>query len=114
MTCDAWTHFWLNEGMATFMAAAFLEERFGRPAYDRAVDRFRAECARGRDAGGDRSLVFPDWNRPSANDRTLVYQKGAHAGQSVTTPEFQKAMEASANRSLAAFFAQWVYRRPPA
>ena len=114
VTCDAWTHFWLNEGMATFMAAAFLEERFGRPAYDRAVDRFRAECARGRDADGDRSLVFPDWNRPSANDRTLVYQKGAHAGQSVTTPEFQKAMEASANRSLAAFFAQWVYRRPPA
>jgi len=139
VTCQAWTHFWLNEGMATYMAAAFLEERFGRPAYDRTVDRFRAEYARVRNAGGDRSLVFPDWNRPSAHDRTLVYQKGAlvlhelrtlvgdqafwtgiraytraHAGQSVTTPEFQKAMETSANRDLAPFFAQWVYLRPPA
>jgi aminopeptidase N len=139
VTCEAWTHFWLNEGMATFMAAAFLEERFGRAAYDRAVDRFRAEYARVRDAGGDRSLVFPDWNRPSANDRTLVYQKGAvvlhelrtllgdqafwsgiraytrtHAGQSVTTPDFQKAMETSTKRDLAPFFAQWVYLRPPA
>ena len=139
VTCEAWTHFWLNEGMATFMAAAFLEERFGRPVYDRAVERFRVEYARVRDAGGDRSLVFPDWNRPTADDRTLVYQKGAlvlhelrtllgdqafwdgvraytraHAGQSVTTPDFQKAMEASSKRDLAPFFAQWVYRRPPA
>jgi len=139
VTCEAWTHFWLNEGMATFMAAAFLEERFGRPAYDRAVERFGAEYARVRDAGGDRSLVFPDWNRPSANDRALVYQKGAlvlhelrvllgeqafwngiraytraHLGQSVTTLGFQKAMEASSKRDLAPFFAQWVYLRPPA
>ncbi len=139
VTCEAWTHFWLNEGMATFMAAAFLEERFGRPAYDRAVERFRAEYARVRDVGGDRSLVFPDWNRPSANDRALVYQKGAlvlhelrvllgeqafwngiraytraHLGQSVTTLGFQKAMEASSKRDLAPFFAQWVYLSPPA
>ncbi len=139
VTCEAWTHFWLNEGMATFMAAAFLEARFGRPAYDRAVERFRAEYTRVRDGGGDRSLVFPDWNRPSANDRTLVYQKGAlvlhelrmllgdqafwdgirvytraHAGQSVTTADLQKAMETSSSLDLAPFFAQWVYLRPPA
>ncbi len=136
VTCEAWTHFWLNEGMATFMAAAFLEERFGRPAYDRAVERFRAEYARVRDAGGDRSLVFPDWNRPSANDRTLVYQKGAlvlhelrtllgdeafwagvraytraYAGASVTTADFQRAMTFASQRDLTAFFDQWVYRR---
>ena len=137
VTCEAWTHFWLNEGMATFMAAAFLEERFGRAAYGRAVEGFRAEYTRVRDAGGDRSLVFPEWNRPSANDRTVVYQKGAlvlhelrtllgeqpfwngiraytraHAGGSVTTADFQKAMEASAKRDLAPFFAQWVHLRP--
>lgn len=139
LTCEDWTHFWLNEGMATFMAAAFLEEQFGRAAYDNAVARFRAEYARVRDAGGDRSLVFPDWTRPSANDRTLVYQKGAlvlhelrgllgdevfwsgiraytraHAGQSVTTADFQKAMEVATKRDLTAFFDQWVYLRPSA
>lgn len=31
-----------------------------------------------RDASHDRSLVFPDRNRPSADDRTLVYQKGVY------------------------------------
>jgi len=30
ITCQDWTHFWLNEGFATFMAAAYDEERFGR------------------------------------------------------------------------------------
>ncbi len=137
VTCSDWTHFWLNEGMATFMAAAFLEDHLGRPAYDRAVARFRSEYARVRDAGGDKSLVFADWNRPSANDRTLVYQKGAlvlhelrtllgdepfwtglraytraFAGRSVTTADFQRAMEHSAKRDLTAFFDQWVHLRP--
>lgn len=136
LTCEAWTHFWLNEGMATFMAAAFLEDRLGRAAYDRAVEGFRAEYARVRQAGGDRSLVFPEWTRPSADDRTLVYQKGAlvlhelrtllgdqafwrairaytraHAGHSVTTRDFQLAIEASSGRDLTAFFDRWVYRR---
>jgi aminopeptidase N len=31
--CRAWTHFWLNEGMASFMADAFKEHRFGREEY---------------------------------------------------------------------------------
>ena len=134
LTCEAWTHFWLNEGMATFMAAAFLEERFGRQAYDRTVEGFRAEYARVRDAGGDKPLVFADWSRPSADDRTLVYQKGAlvlhelrvllgddrfwtglraytraYAGHSVTTLDFQRAMETSSGRSLGSFFDRWVY-----
>ncbi len=136
VTCESWSHFWLNEGMATFMAAAYLETRQGRPAYDRAVSRFRAEYARVRDAGGDKALVFPDWNRPSADDRTLVYQKGAlalhelrvllgderfwpalraytrgAAGRSVTTPDFQRAIEQATGRDLSAFFDRWVYGR---
>ena len=138
ITCQAWTHFWLNEGMATFMAAAYLERRLGRSAYDRAVDGFRAEYARVRDAAGDKPLVFPDWTRPSADDRTLVYQKGAlvlhelrvllgdtafwpalraytrgAAGHSVTTPDFQRAIEMATGRDLSAFFDRWVYARPP-
>lgn len=136
VTCEDWTHFWLNEGMATFMAAAYLETRFGRAAYDRAVAGLRAEYARVREAGGDKPLVFPDWNRPSADDRTLVYQKGAlvlhelrtllgdaafwpavraytrgAAGHSVTTPAFQRALEAATGRDLEGFFDRWVYAR---
>jgi aminopeptidase N len=134
VTCGAWTHMWLNEGFATFMAAAFMEQRFGRDEYLRIVEAWRSRYSNVRDAGHDRSLVFPDWSRPTADDRTLVYQKGAYvlhllretlgdarfwagirdytrryAGTSVTTIEFQHAMERSSRQDLSAFFGTWVY-----
>jgi aminopeptidase N len=135
VTCRDWTHFWLNEGFATFMAAAYNEHRFGREQYLRDIEASRARYRSVRDAGDDRSLVFPDWNRPTANDRTLVYHKGAyvlhllretlgnqafwngirrytrtHFGESVTTVDFQKAMEQASGRDLSVFFSEWVHR----
>ncbi len=137
VTCADWRHFWLNEGMATFMAAAYVEHRFGRDAYLRLVAGWRATLARVRAEGGDRPLVFPEWNRPSANDRAVVYEKGAYvmhllreelgdrvfwdamrhfirtsAGNVVTTQDFQRLVEASARRSVAPLFAAWVYGAP--
>jgi aminopeptidase N len=134
VTCQAWTHFWLNEGFATFMAAAYTEERFGRQAYLREIEAARLRYQKVRDAGFDKSLVFPAWTRPTADDRTLVYQKGAyvlhllretlgerafwngirhytrtHFGKSVTTADFQAAMEQSSGRNLSEFFAEWVF-----
>jgi aminopeptidase N len=134
VTCRDWTHFWLNEGMATFMAAAYLEQRFGRAAYMHEIDSYRANYEKVRDAGKDKSLVFPDWNRPTREDRTLVYDKGAYIlhllreemgersfwngikiftrrnfGKSVVTSDFVNAMEEANGKSLKAFFAKWVY-----
>ncbi len=139
VTCLDWTHFWLNEGFATFMAAAYREKRFGREAYLRDVEGWRARYERVRAAGKDRSLVFPDWNRPTADDRALVYQKGAlvlhelrerigdaafwrgiraytraHLQGSVVTDDFERAMATSTRQDLSAFFDQWIHagRRP--
>ena len=134
LTCLDWTHFWLNEGFATFMAAAYRERRFGREAYLRDVEGWRARYERVRIAGKDRSLVFPEWNRPTSDDRALVYQKGAlvlhelrqnlgedvfwggiraytreGAGKSVVTADFRRAMERAARKDLGAFFDEWVY-----
>ena len=134
VTCRAWTHFWLNEGFATFMAAAYTEHREGRQAYLRAIDAARVRYEAVRDAGRDRPLVFESWNRPTADDRTIVYQKGAYVlhrlreqlgerafwagirsytrayvGQSVTSQDFQRAMQTSSGRDLSGFFARWVY-----
>ena len=134
VTCAAWTHMWLNEGFATFMAAAFMEQRFGRDEYLRTVEAWRSRYSAVREAGHDRSLVFADWNRPAADDRALVYQKGAYVlhlpretlgeakfwaairdytrryvGTSVTTVEFQQAMERSTRTDLSVFFKTWVY-----
>lgn len=134
VTCRDWNHFWLNEGVATFMAAAYKEHRFGRQAYLREIEANRANYRKVRDAGKDRSLVFPDWLNPTREDRTLVYDKGAyvihllreelgerdfwagirhytrgHFGESVTTPDFQRAMERASGKNLTDFFARWVY-----
>jgi aminopeptidase N len=136
VTCRDWNHFWLNEGIATFMAAAYLEHRFGRAAYLREIETYRANYEKVKAAGKDKSLVFPDWLHPTREDRTLVYDKGAyvlhllreemgehafwnglrlftqrHFGKSVVTSDFVAAMEEANGKSLQEFFAKWVYLR---
>jgi len=134
VTCRDWKHFWLNEGIATFIAAAYLEHRFGREAYQREIDSYRANYEKVKAAGKDKSLVFPDWLNPTREDRILVYDKGAyvmhllreeigerafwnglrlftrrHFGKSVVTADFKNAMEQAAGRNLNKFFADWIY-----
>lgn len=134
VTARDWTHFWLNEGVATFIAAAYKERRFGREEYMREIEKYRASYEKVRDAGHDKSLVFQDWLRPTGADRALVYDKGAYVlhllreelgerafwaglrqytrkffGKSVTTSDFQAEMERASGRSLSDFFAKWVY-----
>ena len=134
VTCRDWNHFWLNEGIANFMTAAYLEHRFGRAAYMREIETYRANYEKVRAAGKDKSLVFPDWLHPTREDRTLVYDKGAyvlhllreemgernfwnglrlftqrHFGKSVVTTDFVAAMEEANGKSLKEFFAKWVY-----
>lgn len=133
VTCRDWNHFWLNEGVATFMAAAYLEHRFGRAVYLREIETYRANYEKVRSAGKDKPLVFPDWLHPTSEDRTLVYDKGAyvlhllreemgeaafwrglqiftqrHFGKSVVTSDFIAAMEEANGKSLHEFFAKWV------
>ena len=129
-----WNHFWLNEGITNFMTAAYLEHRFGRAAYLREIENYRANYEKVRAAGKDKSLVFPNWLSPTRDDRTLVYDKGAyvvhllreemgdaafwrglrlftrrHFGKSVVTTDFIAAMEEAHGKSLKEFFAKWVY-----
>ena len=134
VTNRSWRHFWLNEGIATFMTAACLEHRLGPDAYAQQIDAARTKYTAIKEAGLDRSLVFPNWDAPTATDRSLVYDKGAlvmhelrmlmgeerfwnalkhytrtHWGQLVETADFQRAMEVSSAMDLGAFFRQWVY-----
>jgi aminopeptidase N len=138
LTCRDWNHFWLNEGIATFMAAAYIEHRFGHDAYLHEVDTYRANYEKVRAAGKDKSLVFPDWLHPTREDRTLVYDKGAYVmhllreemgeqafwngfriytrrffGKSVVTSDFKAAMEEANGKSLDTFFDKWIYLKSP-
>ena len=139
VTNRSWRHFWLNEGIATFMTAAYMEHRFGKESYQRYIDAAQVKYHAVRDAGQDKSLVFPNWDSPTAADRSLVYDKGAlvlhelrgllgeesfwigiktytqkHWGQSVETADFVQAMEEASHQDLSVFFEHWVYARQPA
>lgn len=134
VTCRDWKHFWVNEGVATFMAAAYIEHRFGRANYIKEIESYRANYEKVRAAGKDKSLVFPDWDRPTRDDRTLVYDKGAYAlhllreemgedafwkglktftrryfGKSVVTENFTNTMQEASAKPLKSFFAKWIY-----
>jgi aminopeptidase N len=136
ITNRSWRHFWLNEGIATFMTAAYLEHRFGVETYADNIEAAREKYLAIQATGKDRSLVFPDWDQPTASDRSLVYDKGAlvlhelrnqlgdatfwkafkhytrkHWGQSVETADFKRAMEEGSGTDLTAFFQQWVEAR---
>lgn len=133
VTNPDWRQFWLNEGITTFMAAAWMQHRLGDAVYDAQVERWRLRVEKLRADGKDKPLVFPDWNKPSSDDRAVVYTKGAYAmhllrrelgedafwrglrdytrthfGKSVTTADLQAAMERSSGRDLSAFFREWA------
>ncbi|MEO6587711.1 MAG: M1 family aminopeptidase, partial [Pyrinomonadaceae bacterium] len=98
------------------------------------IKRYKLSYEKVRDAGKDKSLVFPNWNKPTREDRRLVYDKGAYVvhllrlelgeklfwkgfkeytrkywNKSVETKDFQSVMEKSSGKDLSKFFDKWVY-----
>jgi aminopeptidase N len=134
VTCVSWRHFWLNEGIATFMTAAWKEHRFGPSAYSAELDTARARLARAREAGWDRPLAYQGSYPNLGTRRAIQYSKGAlfldhlrtllgqsafwrglrdftrtHAGGTVSSRDFQRAMERASRRDLEPVFREWVY-----
>jgi len=134
ITCADWSHFWLNEGVVTFMVAAWKEERWGRSAYDREIQLARRRWQRAADAGLDVPLTYPGPYPSLALRRAITYSKAAlfldalrseigdaafwrglrryttrHAGGAVVSRDFQRAYEEASGRDLSALFDRWVY-----
>lgn len=134
VTCREWSEFWLNEGITVFMTAAWKEQAHGRAAYDAEMALARARLARARDAGWDKPLAFAGTYPSLGLRRAVQYSKGAlfmdhlrstlgdrafwrglkaytraHVGGSVTSRDFQSAMERASGRDLSVEFNAWVF-----
>ena len=133
LTCKTWADFWLNEGITTFMVAAYKEQRWGHEAYAHELALQRKHYQVAIDAGYDKALtyggeypslrvrraiqyakgaLFMDALRTEVGDRLfwkgLRHYTQAHVGGSVTSHDLQLAMEQVAGRKLNVIFDQWV------
>ena len=126
----------VKAGIATFMVAAWKEHSAGDAAYSEELDVTRRRVEQVRELGFDKPLAW-DGEYPSLRARRAVqYSKGAlflahlretigeesfwnglrrftrqHAGKTVTSKDFQNAMERASGRDLSDTFAEWVYGR---
>jgi aminopeptidase N len=134
VTCADWNEFWLNEGITTFMVAAWKEHRWGRASYDREMDLARQRVDAAATAGTSVPLTSPGPFPSLSARRAIAYSKGAlfmdrlrrelgeqkfwaglrsftrsYAGTTVVSRDFQRAFERASGRDLGALFDEWVY-----
>lgn len=134
VTCTSFKDFWLNEGITTFMTAAWKEHRYGRAAYDAELDIARGRLEKVRAKGYDKPLAWDGHYPTLGTRRAIQYSKGAlfmdhlrttlgdaafwsglrrytraHAGGTVTSIDLERAMEAASGRDLHQIFADWVF-----
>jgi len=134
VTCADWSEFWLNEGITTFMVAAWKEHRWGRASYDREMDLARQRVDAAARSGISVPLTFPGPFPSLSARRAIAYSKGAlfmdrlrrelgeqsfwaalrsftraYAGATVVSHDFEQVFEHSSGRDLSALFNQWVY-----
>lgn len=137
VTCADWSDFWLNEGITTFMVAAWKEHRFGRAAYDQAIAAARARKDAAAAAGWDVPLAYRGRHPSLRLSRAIAYSKGAvflaelrarmgdgafwaalrrftrrHAGGTATSADFARAFTAVSPVDLGPLFAAWVFPPP--
>lgn len=130
-----WSHLWLSDGIANYLAMTYVEDAGARDSIHRDLEWSHvSNFAADRDAR--RPLVYNHWQygpiellltehvaqKSVVVLRLLQSELGdpafwsglrrflaAHANGTVTTADFEQAMEQASGRDLSMFFRQWVY-----
>jgi aminopeptidase N len=137
LTCADWSHIWLNEGFATYFGLLYVEARDGEAVFQEHL-RGTLEGYLAGDVGSRRrptvsnvyrepmDLFFDGQTYPGGALRLHhlrfvlgdeLFFKGlreyvwSNAGRSVTTEDFQRAMERASGQDLEGFFRQWFYSK---
>ena len=135
LTCRDWSHAWLNEGFATYFEALYTEhhrglDEFRYELHQNAGIYLAEDAARYR-----RPIVNNVYHEPIDIFDRHLYEKGSlvlhmvrtvlgdelwrraiqhyvarHRSTNVTTPDFQRAIEAATGRNIDWLFDEYVYR----
>ena len=76
VACRDWSEFWLNEGIASFMADVFLGERYGQARYDKEIKAAQQTYEDLKSMGKDHALSYQGKGEQEVGGR-LPYSKGA-------------------------------------
>ncbi len=136
LTCQSWSEMWLNEGIVTFLVAAYKQQRWGEAHYQRELELARTRWDKAKKAGWDVPLAFAGSYPDLRTRRAITYSKAAvfldllrrtvgqeafwsglrlytvrHVDDVVVSADFQAAMEEASGQDLSALFEEWVVGR---
>jgi aminopeptidase N len=137
VTASSLSEFWLNEGVTTFMVASWKEHRWGTDAYTHEIELARRRWQRCSQEWRDVPLAFREAYPSLSALRCIQYSKAAvflhelrvlmgdaafwggidayttaNLGRSVTSRDFEAAMQKATPVDLRPLFTQWVDPAP--